>query len=322
MVRFKVTHPEGPISGRVRLGETDKETRGSNRKSVTILPARRTIVNVYQLLNKLSTSTGIKKKQSPVGRPPSGKQTSKEKSEMFAGEQEIKRRTRRSKTHFFDQDVLWKTIDGTQVNTFKLPFKKPGEIQSEYNPRAYEFVRIQKNNKNPDYADFKFEETVTDIVNEQRPQSHVREPQVNVGKDITTAKAEADAARRSIRYDETTDTGKINVLGSIVRGEGIPTQRKVVNDPAYTDYNPVEDFERVKRAIMVAKAENKIKGPNPAVIAIKKDERSQPTTYYIRNDLSYRRKKHVKPTLKRRIIKKSSSDIKRKVIMKKKGGKR
>lgn len=325
MAKFKVVHPKGPIAGRVRFGETDNDTRGSDRKDVTVLPARRTIINVYQLFNKLTAQATGKRKQAPMGRPPSGKKSKQEREKTEATQQEEKRRTRRSKTHFYDEDVYWKTIDGEKVNTFKLPFKRPGEVQSEYNARATEFARVQQYvKKNPDYAGFKLEETVTELNEPGKPaRSPPATPEISMGAGIVrSAKEVAKEKVKAIRYDDTTDTGKLYTLGGIAKAEKIPTQKKVVTDLAYSERNPVDDYDTIRKAINVAKAENKIRSPTPAIIAVAPLERNPPTAYYIRNDLSYRRKRHIVSKIKRHVKPAARISKKRRVVIKRKGGKR
>jgi hypothetical protein len=131
MVKFKSTHPGGKISDRMNWGETDKETRGSGRHPVTILPARRTIINVYQLIDKFQGKGGGKS----GGRPPSGNAT--------------KSRVRHTVYHYEDVDAYSGDVDGTRINQYGLPMKKDGESAGEYNPRTFKFISDHMINGNP-----------------------------------------------------------------------------------------------------------------------------------------------------------------------------
>lgn len=322
--RFKES-PRGPIQDRVSFGETDNETRGNRDKkaSITILPARRTVINVYQLFNKL-TKGG--KKEKPMGRPVTNPETKRRKEERTASSkksktEEPKEFVRKSTTHFYDPDEYVTTIDNERINTFGLPFKKEGETPSQYNVRANAFVQEQRIKGNPDYKHFKFEETTYKTVGKEKKPVSEHEAPVNMKGNINAAQKQAASKRQEITYDETTDTGKLNTLKKLTKDLKIPVQKNVVTSPAYGERSPLDDYDRIKRAISIAAQEGKIGGPNSAIIAVSPTPNNPsipPKYYFVRNDLSYRRKKMIRPTLKRKPI----AGKKRKVVIKKKGGKR
>lgn len=85
-------------------------------------------------------------------------------------------------------------------------------------------------------------------------------------------------------------------------------------NPNYSRRDPVEDFDRLMRAIKNMRDDGTLpqqKGEPPAIVAIQSILSSPPRWYYVRNDISEgRKKKSAKPKSKRKITKKKGCGCK------------
>ena len=106
-----------------------------------------------------------------------------------------------------------------------------------------------------------------------------------------------------------------------------PSYGKYENNPNYSERKPLDEPERIKEAIAYAK-KNKLlvhDAKNPPIVAVQTTTFQPPKFYFIRNDIAGavpRRRKLVKSQMKRSPMRKPVGNKKRKVVMKKKGGKR
>jgi len=101
--------------------------------------------------------------------------------------------------------------------------------------------------------------------------------------------------------------------------DGAKSLKKYKDNTNYSQKMPNEDFEDIKRAIKAAVDDKRMDNP---VVAISTATKNPPQWYFIKNDLSYRRRKNIKSNVRRPILKLKNTGNKRKVVMKKKGGKR
>jgi hypothetical protein len=292
----------------LRLGETDKDTRKSGRSPVTMLPARLAIVNVYQLADKIKV--GGKKDKAKKGKK--GNQTNKAPDQMPLA------------VRYGYGLVAVSEEDGVALNENGYPATLPQEDKSTYNKRVFGWL-----NK-------------TGRMNKNTQTKFGKKSEEQAGKD-STGEAVNDEAKnlREMRDRNDANVRAENakqprwILWEIVKANKIktePTVSKYENDEVnYSRRDPTADFDKIKRAIANAKKDGRLitkAGQPPNIVAIQPTMLQPPTAFYIKNDISESRKRKLMHSKVKRPLKASvkkhpvSHGNKRRVVMKKKGGKR
>lgn len=342
-VRGRLMEREGGSFRNVPIfGQTDKETRTDDKIPVIVLPARRTIVNVYRLLpkGKASISKILGKKGGKITQVAasviSGREPARPVSEVF-------------RTQINESSIeTGKEIDGIPVNIFGLPVydtkkypKGDARATSQYNSLATQFVKKQVEKENPDPLYIEYARKLNVLPKRLREQ--VQEKSTKQTAEEEKKKQEIKrAAHMSATEKEFAESKKEHkddvdwILWDIARKNRIPSDTNesyVVLDSTYRKYNSIDDFALIKRYIEYAKANKLLKGTrkDAPIIAIQPTLSKPPIAYYV-NELvrTYARKKKHTITKVKRLLKlpklafrkKGTTQKKRKVIVKRKSGRR
>jgi len=295
----------------LRLGERDTDTRKSGRSPVTMLPARLAIVNVYQLDDKIKVGGKRDKSKGKKG----GKKSSVpiDQTPLY-----IK--------YGYDLPAV-KEEDGVALNAKGYPARKPEEDKSTYNKRVFAWANkkglINKNTQPKAKPKSKEE-----IEKEKAEQDLIEN-----SKKIRESRDQADALVREMNKKQPRW-----ILWDIVKAKKIKTEPTVSyyeqHKDEYERLDPNEEnLERIKQSIANAQRANILKtkqGEPATIIAIMPTQLQPPTAFYIRKNVLQpmpRRKKMARTIVKRPLkatVKKHpvSHGNKRRVVMKKKGGKR
>ena len=322
MVVKYIPRSDNPDKWKIRFGEDDSDTR-DNRKgrksTVTTLSPKLAIVNVYELFNKRSsrleakrTAQGVRKKGTGDGKTKAPKEP-KQPKVINPGA-------------YGYRLGPYQEVNGEMLNVSGNPVTIAGEDRKTYNRRVAEWRR-----KKGLPVSVPTEETTASTKPTQEEEATAAEQKKF--KDSFREQQE-DAARK---LKEKRATEPIYILGGLVKKHGIRTESgiKKYETPqsqggfkeAYSQRDPLNanDAERIQRAIANALKEKRLpqpKGQPPAIVAIQPTTSEPPKYYYIRNDLSENRKRKMMAVKAKRPVKNVSHGNKRKVVMKKKGGKR
>lgn len=296
----------------VRFGETDKDTRGNRtdrKASVTTLTPKLAIVNVYQLFNKRSrklAERGRKSRVSPTGEKIKGVSPGVYGYGLPAYEEK----------------------NGELLNEKGNPVTRDGESKHEYNSRVYKW-RVDKGLEGKRTEGKK--ETPAPQANKGKPQSQRKAQEEEEEEDrkrrreISIREA-ADEAARLLKENKVRDPRWI--LTSKAEGLKVHTTSNVGMyevgplEAKYSKRDPSDPREYASiMKTLVALKNKKLLPPTkaekePPIVAIRKTSLEPIKYYYIKNELiESRRKKTTKVQVKRQ-------GSKRKVVMKKKGGRR
>lgn len=324
---------------KIRMGETDADTRGNrtNRKAnvSNMKPASLALVNVYQLINRASAER-FAKKQAASAR--GGKQ------KKGAGEKRVK-----------GPGVYWYNVPhvatselyGETLNQFGTLMKKEGEEKSAYNSRNASFFASHKlkspmstegtGSQNTRFTPGAGPAAGAAGTSKKKTKQEVDAEEIERQKAVREQHMrDQEAAKEVERKAHANDP--LWQLWDIVKHENAgkkgkepitttPSFGKYESDPKYRERSPVDEPERIKAAIAYAK-KNKLlvhDAKNPPIVAVQTTTFQPPKYYFIRSDIANevpRRKMMAKSQMKRTPVRKPVGNKKRKVVMKKKGGKR
>jgi|WetSurMetagenome_2_1015567.scaffolds.fasta_scaffold07672_2 hypothetical protein len=304
----------------IRFGETDKDTRGnrSDRKaSVTTLTPKLAIVNVYELINKRS------RRLAERGRKPKGSSGSSTGGKA-TGEKKINPGVYGFMMPAFEE------YDGVMINEFGNPVTKDDESRGEYNPRVAKWRRdhgfageqghekyvkgekpasTSQGNKSKAQTKTAQEE----IEHEERRKQHIasRDEQAEEAERLVKEQRKNDprymlASRAKALNIYTTPTNSRYELDTVHYSERDPLKKGDV----LSLINTMKSLEAKK---LLPRKQGDIK--DLPIVAISSTAGGAPTMYYVRNEFAERRKKMSKVQTKRH-------GNKRRVVMKKKGGRR
>lgn len=311
---------KNPDKWKIRFGEKDSDTRGADRAPVEMLPSRLAIVNVYQLYNKHVTGGVGQKRRYPE--PEKGKGKGKN-----AGG--VKQEKTGGTYRWQKEKQLAGTIGDTDYDLFGHPMPVEGETRSEYNKRTFAFL-----NK---YNGVELPGAIYRVITESSKAKKSKQDEANKNnaqrdENLNKTKKEQDEVAEQ-RLKEERENNPLYVLWKLVRDEKIhtePSYGKYEKNPDYSmrDPNNPNDVLDIKNAIKNAIKEKRLPqkpGQPHAIIAVQTTMSMPPKYYFIRNDLSTSRKrKLILSKVKRPMLKKKpiTHGNKRRVVMKKKGGKR
>lgn len=307
-----------------RFGETDKDTRGPDRLPVTALPSRLAIINVYELIRKTAfEGSAYKKKQAQQKGKGQGKSGGRPKGPSFAG--------------YGEPRIQAGTIGGIDYDTRGYPMEFEGETRHDYNSRANKFVYKYRSILLPGVTG---ERVVTEAkpVKSKKPKPEKTELKKVQEKEavenvITTEDRNAIINARldaEMKIREQHKNEPLYILWNKVKYYQIratPNESTIApNKYIRKDPNNEIEFEEIKEAFKKAIANKLIPqkpGQPSAIIPVQASMMTPPKAYYISNELNaLRRKKFVHPKAKRPLnhMAKKPYGNKRKVILKKKGG--
>lgn len=351
----------GGRSFQPRLGETDKQTRGKDRLPTTILPARRTIVNVYMLLDKKSAMQGVPNVKGSAPRTAAGGGGPKKPQATYVVDGVPYKREIIENGIIIVNGVTYKSpngyaymmdlpesqvpigqINGTDVNMFGFPVYDPSqypyqdkESRRAYNQTVSTFMKNLHESKSKEKA--------------KKPKYEKKE----AGEEKSTLneemnkKEEFDKKRKS-SAEQIIWNNFLDVNGKSVIPEETGTgSGKYSSDPRYRKYTAREpsEAEEIIKALRYVRSNKDMKlkvtgadikaGKYAPIVAIRASGSRPPNDYYISNEVFpyMRRKKGSRPATKRGGFKitlpklsyrsaSKSSGKKRKVIIRRKGGKR
>jgi len=307
-----------------RFGETDKDTRGSDRLPVNALPSRLAIINVYELIRKKKVGGSADKKQRAQqkgkgqgksgGRPPK-----KEKQSGFA--------------RYGEKRIQAGVIEGIAYDTEGFPMPFEGETKHDYNSRATKFINTYQSTPLPGVLGRVVFERKSAKPKKPKPdKAELKKTQEEESNIITQEQRNAAANARidaDIKIREQHKNEPLYILDAKVRRYQIRATPNEATIPPnkYIRKDPNDDieFEEIKEAFKKAIANKMIPqrpGQPAAIIPVKASMMTPPKIYYISNELNaLRRKKFMRSKAKRPLpmVKKPYGN-KRKVVLKKKGG--
>lgn len=308
----------------IRFGETDKDTRGnrSDRKaSVTTLTPKLAIVNVYELINKRS------RRLAERGRKPKGS------SGTSTGEKKAKG-INPGEYGFMLPAV--DEYDGVMVNAYGNPVTKDEESRGEYNPRVAKWRRDHNfagNVGHELYVKGKKPSAESQGNKKQEAKKSQEEEEVE-DKDKRKFKEKQQAAQDESERLVAEQRAKQPPYILLSRSDALnvyssPTESRYEMDPAYSRRDPEEDFDFLMRVIsglqkdkILPRKKDDIKNPPIVMIQTTKSKSVPPRAFYVRNDISYRRRKGSKVQVKRLPMKKIPQGNKKRKVVMRKGGKR
>jgi hypothetical protein len=325
---------------KIRLDETDKDTRGNrtNRKATTsnMQPASLALVNVYQLINK-STAERFAKKQK-VGGKVGGQKVGGVKQPKGPG------------IYWYNTPhVATSELDGEMLNQYGTLMKREGEDSSTYNKRNAAFFSSRKlkspTSQEPGQGSINKRftpgaagaEPGTAGSSKKKSRQEVEAEEIERQKAVREqSMRDAEAAKESERAAHANNPlwqlwDIVKKVNAGKRGKEpiatTPSYGKYENDPNYRERSPLDEPDRIKAAIAYAQKNKMLThdAKNPPIVAVQTTMSQPPKYYFIRSDVANgvpRRKKLTKPQMKRSLMKKPVGNKKRKVVMKKKGGKR
>lgn len=274
-----------------RPSETDSQTRGEGRIGVRMEPATKAIINVYELVQKTKAGGRAEKKsgRSQPAVASTAKAGSGQKSAPVS-------KSRRSIVPGFEQYMV--RPDGSL------------ELDAEQKRKTTDKEYTRLNNEH--------RVKLAEIISKQRSEEEA--------KTVAAIKT-AQESRTAFKSDSPK-----NILVRRMKELKIPltTEAKIDNDIRYSG-RPLTDegIAEINRAFDAAIAEGRMSEVPPPFIALTTRTNSpmNTTTVYIKNDLSFRRRKMTHTKVKRPMhANKRKMPLvkgsKKRVVMKKKGGRR
>jgi hypothetical protein len=318
VVKF-IPRSENPDKWKIRFGEDDSDTR-DNRKgrkaNVTTLSPKLAIVNVYELHNKRSSRLAAKKAAQGIKKKGTGQK---------APRQPKQKKVINPGSYGYRLDP-YQEVNGEMLNVLGNPVTIAGEDRKTYNRRVADWRRKKglPVNVTP-------EETPTSTKPTQEEEAAAAEQQT-FREDL---KQQKEDAARKLKEKQAKEPRYI--LGALVRKYKINTESGIKRfetpkdkggvKEEYSQRNPLDpsDAVKIEKAIMNGIKEKRIpqpKGQPPAIVAIQTTTAEPPKWYYVRNDLSESRKRKMMRVKAKRPMKSIPHGNKRRVVMKRKGGKR
>jgi len=316
---------KNPDKWKIRFGEKDSDTRGADRAPVEMLPSRLAIVNVYQLYNKHVLGGVGQKRRYPE--PEKGK--GKGKGKNADGNKPEKKEKTGGTYRWGMEKIKSGTIGNVDYDMFGHPMPVEGETRSEYNKRTFAFL-----NK---YNGIELPGAIYRVITESSKAKKAKQDEANKNnaqrdENLNKTKKEQDEVAEQ-RLKEERAGNPLYILDKLVKENKIhtePSYGRYEKNPDYSmrDPNNPNDVIDIKNAIKNAIKEKRLPqkpGQPHAIIAVQTTMSTPPKYYFIRNDLSTSRKrKLILSKVKRPMLKKKpiTHGNKRRVVMKKKGGKR
>lgn len=313
---------------KVRFGETDKDTRDNRVKrkaSVTTLVPKLAIVNVYQLINKKSRRLAERRGKVKGGSTKSTTQTGERMPKGL-----------RPGAYGFMLPAK-EEYDGVLINEYGNPVTRDNEGKHEYNSRVAQWRRehgFAGNTGHEKYVKGEKKPSAGSQSNKKQEQKKTQEQEEAEDEERRSFRekhqAAQDEAERLVREKHAKEPRYILWERAKPRALNIytsPSERFYEIDPNYSMRDPETDFDELMR-IMSGLQKNKIlprkkdDTKNPPIVMIQTSLSQPPRAFFIRNDVSYRRRKGSKVQARRLPMKKIPHGNKKRKVVMRKGGKR
>lgn len=292
---------------KVRLNERDSVTRGEGRARVTMEPAFKSIINVYQLIKKEKLKKGATPVYTTLGKAKSAVVGGISSGSSGSGQKQAPPPKLR-------ESLVWKGYFVDTNNDLALTPAQKKDVK--------DYPKLNQDHK-------KDEKPVRDEINMAKYTKEQEEKAAIEAANIASIKTGLES-RTAFKSDSPK-----NLLIKRIKDLRIPLEdnlEKLESRKTYSrrSFGDEKEIEEINRAITAAQEDKRL-GTAPAPIIIYTKRANSPTTAmyaYIMNDLSFRRRKTMHTKVKRLLhgnkrkmpLVKGS---KRRVVMKKKkGGKR